>query len=92
MKENNYKPQMPDVMEVIFDAVYLIFDLVAAVLFFIFSKGNTLFVLYGVPNTCAIYVEHRNGASTSILAPLMNWQVQFTWSMQRIKTVKEYRQ
>ncbi len=48
MKENNYKPQMPDVMEAIFDAAYLIFDLVAAMLFFIFSKGNTLFVLYGV--------------------------------------------
>ena len=24
MRENNYKPQMPDVMEAIFDAAYLI--------------------------------------------------------------------
>ena len=44
MRENNYKPQMPDVMEAIF-------DLVAAVLFFIFSKGNTLLLM--IPKTCA---------------------------------------
>ena len=31
MKQNNYKPQLPDVMEAIFDAAYLIFDLVAAI-------------------------------------------------------------
>ena len=48
MKENNYKPQVPDLMEAIFDAVYLIFDLVAAVLFFLFSQGNMLFILYGI--------------------------------------------
>ena len=35
-------------MEAIFDAAYLIFDLVAAILFFTFSKGNILFVLYGI--------------------------------------------
>ena len=48
MEGNNYKPQIPDVMEAIFDAAYLIFDLVAAILFFTFSKGNILFVLYGI--------------------------------------------
>ena len=48
MKENSYKPQMPDVMEAIFDAAYLLFDLVAAILFFIFSQGNMLFILYGI--------------------------------------------
>ena len=48
MKENNYKPQIPDIMEAVFDAVYLIFDLVAAILFFMFSQGNILFVLYGI--------------------------------------------
>lgn len=48
MKENNYKPQIPDVMEAIFDAAYLIFDLIAAMLFFIFSEGKTLFILYGI--------------------------------------------
>ena len=41
MKENTYKPQIPDMMEAIFDAAYLIFDLVAAILFFIYAKGNT---------------------------------------------------
>ena len=30
MKQNNYKPQIPDVMEAIFDVAYLIFDLIAA--------------------------------------------------------------
>ena len=35
MKQNNYKPQLPDVMEAIFDAAYLIFDLVAAILLYI---------------------------------------------------------
>ena len=48
MKENNYKPQIPNVMEAIFDTVYLLFDLVAAILFFIFSQGNVLFILYGI--------------------------------------------
>ena len=48
MKLNNYKPQLPDVIEAIFDAVYLIFDLVAAILFFIYSNGDMLFILYGI--------------------------------------------
>ena len=38
MEENNYKPQIPDVMEAIFDAAYLIFDLVAAIYFLHFQK------------------------------------------------------
>ena len=48
MKQKNYKPQLPDVMEAIFDAAYLIFDLVAAILFFIYSNGDMLFILYGI--------------------------------------------
>ena len=40
--------KMPDVMEAIFDACYLIFDLIAGILFFVYSKGNPLFALYGV--------------------------------------------
>ena len=48
MKQNNYKPQLPDVMEAVFDAAYLIFDLIAAMLFFFFSQGKTLFILYGI--------------------------------------------
>ena len=47
-RENNHKPQLPDVMEAIFDAAYLIFDLIAAILFFIFSQGKILFILYGI--------------------------------------------
>ena len=35
-------------MEAIFDACYLIFDLIAGILFFVYSKGNPLFILYGV--------------------------------------------
>ena len=34
MREEKYQPKMPDIMEAIFDAGYLIFDLVAAILFF----------------------------------------------------------
>ena len=48
MKEKNYKPQIPDMMEAIFDAAYLTFDLVAAILFFTFSQGKILFILYGI--------------------------------------------
>lgn len=48
MKQNNYKPQIPDVMEAIFDAAYLIFDLIAGLLFFFFSQGDPLFILYGI--------------------------------------------
>lgn len=48
MSKGKYKPQTPDVMEAVFDAGYLIFDLVAGILFFAFSNGNDLFVLYGI--------------------------------------------
>ena len=44
MKQNNYKPQIPDVMEAIFDVAYLIFDLIAALLFFFFSESMKLFL------------------------------------------------
>ena len=48
MKEQTYNPLMPDLMEAIFDAGYLIFDLVAGILFFAYAGGNSLFVLYGI--------------------------------------------
>ena len=47
MRESS-KKNMPDIMEAIFDAGYLIFDLIAGILFFVFSEGNPLFILYGV--------------------------------------------
>ncbi len=48
MKENSYKPQMPDVMEAIFDAAYLLFDLVAAIFIFYIFKGKC--VVYSLWN------------------------------------------
>ena len=47
MRESS-KKNMPDIMEAIFDVGYLIFDLIAGILFFVFSKGNPLFILYGI--------------------------------------------
>ena len=38
---NQYKAQMPDRMEAVFDAAYLIFDLIAGILFFAFSHGSS---------------------------------------------------
>ena len=35
-ERKNDKPQMPDVMEAIFDAAYLIFDLIAGILVVVF--------------------------------------------------------
>ena len=48
MKNATYKPRTPDIMEAIFDVCYLTFDLIAGILFFVFSKGNPLFILYGI--------------------------------------------
>ena len=48
MKQENNKSRIPDIMEAIFDAAYLIFDLIAGILFFIFANGNKLFILYGI--------------------------------------------
>ena len=38
MREEKQQPKMPDIIEAIF-------DLVAAILFFTYAKGNTLFIL-----------------------------------------------
>lgn len=48
MTEEKYKPRFFDLFEVVFDIGYLSFDLVAGILFFVFSKNNPLFVMYGV--------------------------------------------
>lgn len=42
-----HKMRVPDIVEVIFDIAYLLFDVVAAVLFFTMSKGQMVFILYG---------------------------------------------
>ena len=43
-----YVPKMPDIMEAIFDICYLLFDLVAGVIFLTKANGNMLFTLYGI--------------------------------------------
>lgn len=48
MTDSAYRPRTPDLMEAIFDICYLTFDLIAGILFFAFSKGNVLFILYGI--------------------------------------------
>ena len=48
MDHKTYQPKMPDIMEAIFDAIYLLFDLVAGIVFFAMAQGRPLFVLYGV--------------------------------------------
>ena len=48
MEHKTYQPQMPDIMEAVFDAVYLLFDLVAGIVFFAMAQGCPLFVLYGI--------------------------------------------
>ena len=81
MRKNNYKPKMPDLMEAIFDAAYLLFDLTAGILFFVFSKGSSLFVLYGIltltlcggdafqsacPESSGPYMEAMTGSRDSL--------------------------
>lgn len=48
MIQEKYKPGVADVMEVVFDLSYLLFDLIAGILFLRYSKGNSLFILYGI--------------------------------------------
>ena len=48
MAEDVYKPRVPDLMEAVFDIGYLTFDLIALILFFAFSQGRILFILYGI--------------------------------------------
>ncbi len=38
MRQSNYKPKMPDLMEAVFDAAYLLFDLTAGILFLYFPR------------------------------------------------------
>lgn len=48
MTKQDYTPRVPDLMEAVFDTCYLLFDLIAGILFFAFSHGSPLFLLYGV--------------------------------------------
>ena len=48
MTKQSNTPRVPDLMEAVFDTCYLLFDLIAGILFFAFSHGSPLFLLYGV--------------------------------------------
>ena len=48
MTKQSDTPRLPDLMEAVFDTCYLLFDLIAGILFFAFSHGSPLFLLYGV--------------------------------------------
>lgn len=48
MTKQDDTPRVPDLMEAVFDTCYLLFDLIAGILFFAFSHGSPLFLLYGV--------------------------------------------
>lgn len=48
MTNQGYTPRVPDLMEAVFDTCYLLFDLIAGILFFAFSHGSPLFLLYGI--------------------------------------------
>ncbi len=46
MKQNNYKPQLPDVMEAIFDAAYLIFDLSCCNYYFLYTHREIYYLFF----------------------------------------------
>ena len=48
MTKQSDTPRLPDLMEAVFDTCYLLFDLIAGILFFACSHGSPLFLLYGV--------------------------------------------
>lgn len=60
MTNSEYRPRTPDLMEAIFDVCYLAFDLIASILFFAISKGNALFILYGILTLTLCGVAFKN--------------------------------
>lgn len=48
MTKQSDTPRVPDLMEAVFDTCYLLFDLIAGILFFACSHGSPLFLLYGI--------------------------------------------
>lgn len=44
-EEEKYRPKIGNLMEAVFDVLYLTFDLIAGTVFFVLSKGNRLFIL-----------------------------------------------
>ena len=48
MSSEKYTPRIPDIAEAVFDVGYLLFDLIAGIIFIAHSNGNKLYVLYGI--------------------------------------------
>ena len=48
MISEKYTPRIPDIAEAVFDVGYLLFDLIAGIIFIALSSGNKLYVLYGI--------------------------------------------
>lgn len=48
MSDKKRKIQIPDLMEAIFDVCYLLFDLIAGIIFLVSARGDALFILYGI--------------------------------------------
>ena len=42
MNHKASQPKIPDLMEAVFDAAYLVFDLIAGILFFTMAQGRSL--------------------------------------------------
>ena len=45
MSNTSYKPKMPDLMEAVFDTGYLLFDLIAGIVFLSAAKGNMVLLV-----------------------------------------------
>ena len=43
-----YKPRIPDIAESVFDILYLVFDLLAGIIFLLKADGKVLFILYAL--------------------------------------------
>ncbi|MCQ2534145.1 MAG: hypothetical protein MJ172_06225 [Clostridia bacterium] len=46
--EKKKKIRVPDIVEAVFDICYLLFDLIAGIIFLTKGSGNNLFILYGI--------------------------------------------
>ena len=45
---DRFRPRVPDIIEAVFDICYLLFDLIAGIIFLALSQGRVLFILYGI--------------------------------------------
>ena len=48
MSSEKYTPRIPDIAEAVFFLFFLLFDLIAGIIFIALSNGNKLYVLYGI--------------------------------------------